>query len=263
MRLGLIANLISFLVITALTGLVYFLLERAGLETPNALVLSIVSLIILVIIFFSYRQRIWLGITNKLATIAMKRFSKKIGLVQVYDNFHDAASDVQCALEEAREARILIQLGEGIIGGDRSLLFETAKKKKGKGFHMRLLYADSDSPQLSQSRANARLSNFTEWQAAISFTEDSIEALLEDGIHIEARRHREPYLWRLFFFDKTLFFVPYLAEKDNSALAPTFKFTITENSELSLYWVFSEYFEHLWKGREAAPNGVERTGTPR
>lgn len=252
MKSGLTDNLISFVVITALTGLVSIFLTRAGLGTSNALVLWIVSLVVLLIVFYSSRRRIWTLLCIKIATIAVNRFREKIGLAHVYNNFNEAAPDVKRAFESSRETRILIQLGEGMIGGDRSLLFETAQKKKGRDSQIKLLYADKASPQLSKARAIDRGSNIKEWEASISFTEASIEALQHDGINIEARRHREPYLWRLFFFDKTLFFVPYLTEKDNSAYAPTFKFVLSDGDQLSLFWPFHRYFEHLWKIQEAA-----------
>lgn len=251
MRSGLIDNLFSFVIITALTGLVTLLLTRVGVGTSNALVLGTVSLVVLLIIFYLSRRRLWLLVCTKIAAMAANRFRDQVGLVHVYNNFNEAASDVKHAFEKSRDTRILIQLGEGMMGGDRSLLFETAQKKKGREGQIRLLYADKASAHLSEVRAGERGSNYKEWKAAISFTEASIDALEHDGINIEARRHEEPYLWRLFFFDKTLFFVPYLVEKDNSAHAPTFKFVLRDGDQLSLYSPFSRYFEHVWETRKA------------
>src|SRR2546421_13029733 len=115
MRPELIANLASFVVITIITVVVSFMLDRAGLGTSNALVLGIVCLVTLLIIFYFSRQRVWNLITTKIVSIATTRYSERIGLAQVYNNFNEAASDVKQAFEEASEARILIQLGEGVI----------------------------------------------------------------------------------------------------------------------------------------------------
>lgn len=198
----------------------------------------------MVVVLFILRKSIKNFIDDTIGSFAIKKYRSSEGLTMRYESFNSAKDDITKAFEKATNTRILLQLGRGIIGGNNSLLFELAKNIP-NGSNIKLLYADKDSKHLSSSVAKTRApSVLVEWESAINYTEGSIDTLKATKIAIEARKHTEPYLWRLFFFDNDLFVVPYVSTRNNEQYAKVYRYEKNEN--LSLFKVYENYFEDLW-----------------
>lgn len=239
-------HLLAFVVITLLSVVISSSMKALGFLPTDSFVAVITSFFCLLALFILFRR----AILDAFVEIGIAHFgrslNKSIGLVRVFADFEKAGRQIMKDFRTARQVRILIQLGRGIIGGDKSLLFETAKQRKGKEFAMKLLYAGLESPYLSRARANERLSSYREWTAEIQHTEGSIEALMDDGISVEARRHSEPFLWKLFFLDDRLFVIPYVYARKNNLQSRVFVLEAKPGGEGSLYHTFATYFDDLW-----------------
>lgn len=247
MKTGLISNIVTLVITTLLTIVVSFVSKKTDLNLSDNLINWIVCLLLSFLLVLFLRKTIWQQIKSHLARFVIEKYKNEIGLLNIYENYEDAKGAIKNRFVESNDAKIFIQLGRGVIGGSNSLLFEAAKGKKDKkNFNFKLLYADISSPYLTKERAINRKSNHKEWGAAIKYTQGSIDALLEDNIDIQARSHSEPYLWRLFIFDKYLYMIPYLHSNNNHEKTPVFEFMHSENTP-SLYNTFANYFDRLWE----------------
>jgi hypothetical protein len=250
MKFGFAANLLGFIVISALSVLIDMLLRSAGVSYGGSGILNLaVSFCLLCLLFIIFRSKIIAFLQKVLINILFKlignRLVETIGLVQVYDNFMVAKDFIRQDFIEAKNVKILIQLGRGIIGGAKSLLFEDARKKKDSTFKFHLIFADLNSPFLSGERAKERGSSIRVWNDSTKYTEGSVKALQDEHVNIIARKHCEPYLINLFIFDNMIYAVPYIFEKKNHELAPVFK--IQGSNTPTLFNTLVKYFDNIWE----------------
>jgi hypothetical protein len=246
MKVDLVKELVASVILQTVTIFILLFSETLGFSKSQALTIGLGNLVVILIILYLIRGRIRGKITTAFANMAINKYGRDTGLAKVYENYIEAEPDIKECFEKATKIRIFMQIGRGVIGGNRSLLFESAQAKKEKGVSIQILYADQTSPYLSRERAKKRNSNYIEWETSIQYTEGNIKALLEDEINIAARKHCEPYLWRLFIFDDVMFVIPYTHNKNNHEKSHTFKLERKAEGAGSLYDTFSTYFDELW-----------------
>jgi hypothetical protein len=132
-----------------------------------------------------------------------------------------------------------MQLSRYLLGGPHAPLYEALRDRQGQNISARILFAASDSPYLAKDRLAERGSN----RASIMASLDSLPTHLSSLQFVEMRRHKEPYLWRLMFFDDVAFVSGYLVDKKNDESAFVYQL---RDRNMSLYKIFDKYFEHLW-----------------
>jgi len=229
----------SFFIIVILLVLKYYDFNLSDPLTnifAQLIAMLIVGLIVVSIMRKSAKNSIDSYLTNSAN-------GKQHGLVKIYDNFVAAEKDIKELFIKSNNVKILLQLGRDSIDGKKSLLYEQAIKRYDP-IHIKLLFADVDSDFLSKDKANERKSSKPDWERSYNNTILSIKAIRATGKEVDARTHSEPYLWRLYFLDDTLFFVPYLYDKKNHENAPVFRFEKLEKG--SFYKTFETYFDNLW-----------------
>ena len=246
MKFNILANLISFLFISVCTFVVVSILDVLNINIAESSISIIISILIILISIVVFRKYIFTFLVSKVLNYSLLVIKDRIGFACFYNNYDEAKNDIVESFRESSIAYIFIQLGRGVIGGQPSLLFDESKNRKDNNFRMKLLFSKIDSQWLSREVASERKSNFREWQASAKYNEQNISVLEEEGINIEARKHSEPYLWRLYIFDDYTYFVPYLYKRQNEKFAPVLKFIKSSESAPSLYDVFIKYFEHIW-----------------
>lgn len=246
MKLNIIASLLATIIITLISVSIGYTVNILDIHDNNDIIPIVSSFITLFAIFIIFKEKIQSWIIIKIFNEFVLRTRRHIGLTRIYSNFCDASNDIKSDFKMASDVSIFIQLGRGVIGGQNSLLFDEAKRRNGKEFKFRLLFSRMESQWLSQERAEKRKSNHREWESVVNFNIDNISVLESVGINIDARKHSEPYLWRLFFFDNILYFIPYLYERKNDKYAQVFKFECTENGVPSFYSIFLKYYNDIW-----------------
>jgi hypothetical protein len=243
-------NLLAFALITLLSLIIAWVLRIAGFAPRSDLITTLTAVVIVLIAALVYRSTMIRVSGESFLWLAVRTLRPSIGLIRVYKNYDLARGAIERDFEKADQAQIFMQLGHGIIGGNRSLLFERARCKVKRNFRMMLLYGDKESPFLSEGRSAERGSNYKEWISAMRVTESSIDALRHENLRIEARKHREAYLWRLFILGDVVYVLPYIFERGNSQRAPVLCFK-KDSGGGSVYEIFVRYFESVWE-----------TGTP-
>lgn len=242
-----IGNILSFFIITSISCLIHTIYPLFGIEVSDVRISVGVSLFLGLALFFIFRKLLTQKIIEILLFIVKKTMKEKIGLVQIYSNFSSAQKDFLEDFRQSSKARIQIQMGRNLIGGKPSLLFEEICKRKNDQFHMEILFLDIRSKSLSKENALSRKTDYNEWAVFVRHNKENISVIEKKGVSIEARTHDEPYLWRLFFLDKHLYFLPYLFNKNNDHYAPVLKFKDFGESKPSLYTIFDKYFTNLWE----------------
>lgn len=256
-RLNIVIELLGAAVATGIALLIWKLTDLPP-DDFRALLLLLVALSTLIV--FLLRRELRDKARSLLAALAVGWLRDEFGLLRIYPSFDAAKERILEEFRKAADVRILIQLGRGIIGGKPALLFEPALRRREPSFRMKILYAGPDSPHLSQERAEARRDNaYGLWQLATNFNRANLVQLRKAGINVEAREHSAPYLWRLFFFDRTLFVVPYLYDEDNSLHAPVLEVRVQAEGQgqRSLYDLFARYFDDLWQASRQLPETQE------
>jgi hypothetical protein len=183
------------------------------------------------------------------------------GIVEIFPNFRHCEKEILEALTASSTARVFLQIGRTVLAGNTSFydrLGDTVKTG-----HVKLLHAVDSSPYLSERVAYQRGSRFDVWQADLDHAVKKVEALgASSQKNIDARQHKEGYVWRLFIMDNYAYVQPYLFERDNSEQAPVLKISrLHENQENpnSLYHAFTTYFDQKWEENTPHTNRLERT----
>lgn len=235
-RGGIIANAI----VLASSALLMFFLSWTGVNKNLSATISGVLLIIGTLVVW----RIQLSIGERKKRISLQFMEEKMGLVEVYKNLHQAGKDMQKDFKQARTTKLLLQLGRYEYTGRLSFLYEATKNKIGNDISIKVLYASSKSPHLSQGRAKLLGKKHLEWQKNIQHLGDSLTVLRDNySINIDVRQHCEPFFWKIYVFDDVAYFSPYFFSTKNNDVAPVYKYKF---GECSLYKVLNEYFDNLW-----------------
>jgi hypothetical protein len=194
------------------------------------------------------------GIVNKEGNTREARYMyEHTGIISIYDNLEACKKDMQIDIQKARDIRLLLQIGQAELGGGKtSLLYNLVLEKDQPGVRVRILRASKDSPFLSEKRAKFRQGTpAIYWQRDLESLDDKINRIREMNrkIEIEERRHKEPFLWRIFIFDDIAYVSAYLYRRGNDDQATVYKIQRGANEQdgRSLFTIFSKYFDYLWK----------------
>ncbi|XCN73809.1 MAG: hypothetical protein Q3M24_03365 [Candidatus Electrothrix aestuarii] len=247
MKLNIASSLLATIIISLISVSIGYLIDYLGIYPGKSIEPIFTSFFLLFFLFLLFRRRIIDFLMVKIFNLFFANINKHSGLVKIYENFNDASDDIKNDFKISSNVSIFIQLGRGVIGGKHSLLFDEARGRVDKNFKFRVLFSNLDSKWLSHERAEKRNSNHREWEVVVGYNIDNVSVLECAGVNLEAREHSEPYLWRLFFFDNTLYFIPYLYERNNSHKAHVYKFKHIENGPPSFYTVFKSYYEDIWE----------------
>lgn len=246
MKIGFLSGLLSFAVITVLSICIRFALSFAGIGYNKNIISAWSVFLVFLVLIIVFRKQIRTYFVTLGLNWLMDGIDDQLGIKKIYKNLCDAQDDMIADFRSARNVRLFFQLGRGVIGGQHSLLFDEAKEKKESDFQLQILFVDRKSRFLTKSRAKLRGSIHKEWESVPKYMEDSIEVLNHAGINVEARRHSEPFLWRLFFFDETLYFMPYLYNRHNHKYAPVLKMASNVKEERVLYYTLLRYYTDVW-----------------
>jgi len=191
---------------------------------------------------------------------ARRELATMTGIEEIFLNFRHCEKEILEALTTSSAARVFLQIGRTVLAGNTSfydLLGDTVKTG-----HVKLLHAADSSPYLSERVAYQRGSRFHVWQADLDHAVKKVEALgASPQKNIDARQHKEGYVWRLFVTDNYAYVQPYLFERDNSEQAPVLKISrLHENQEnpKSLYHAFTTYFDQKWEENTPHTDRLER-----
>ncbi|HEV8238136.1 MAG TPA: hypothetical protein VGS57_02065 [Thermoanaerobaculia bacterium] len=247
MKKELLSDLLSAAVVALLAAVVYALMKAFGRPLGDPWLTAATGITLAMIVVVALRRQLRDALLDRLSAYWARRAGGAFGFVRFYPNFRHAENAIRDNFSRAKTSRILIQLGRNILGGhDKALLFDAARLKKRSDETIRVLCAGKNSDQFTRQRAKDLGSSYESWMAAVAYTLTNIQALVMEGIAIEVRCHREPYLWRLFFLDEVLFIVPYIVRKQNEEHAPVIECRKMSQGQPSIYALFETYFEDLW-----------------
>ena len=188
--------------------------------------------------------------------------TEQTGITKVYENLHACQNDMQSDFGKACQVRMLLQIGRREFGdGEPSYFWSEAQKKDCTTSNIRILMASSDSPFLSEKRANKRGNQVEQWRADVRRLHEQIRLLTHTyNVNLEHRAHAEPYLWRIFIFDDVAYVSAYLYQRSNDNRAKVYRIT---KGPSSLYTVFAKYFDYLWLkyDQAASQDEIEKWAT--
>lgn len=249
-REALVTELIETAVGTILIGVLSYLISlRFGLRDDVKPIVGAISLLaglILMILFI--RAMRWFS--NELGRSYM---SRRTGIIHTYPNLDACKADMQADFTQAKDVRLLLQIGRKELGDSRaSYFYSLAKERSTPGALIKILRAASDSPFLSADRAAYRKTDKLGPEDIVKLWREDIRrlgnaiGLLKSSfkVDIEERLHHEPFLWRIFIFDDVAYVSAYLYHRQVDSTCEVYKL---KKGEASLYTVFEKYFDYLWQ----------------
>jgi hypothetical protein len=230
----------SISAIAVLLVIIWGLSEDRGSLVANLVVPT------LVLVYSGFRF-----IANKYQNERKNKFLySECGLIGKFANLHSATSDMKREFARAKSAKFLLQIGRYEFGGGKpSSFYQVALEKIGTDSKIKVLYASPESPHLSAERATQLKRNRDIWIENIHQIKTQLKILKESGVNLEAREHKEPYMWRLFIMDDIVYVSGYFYETKNDEKASVYKF---RNHENSLFKIFDRYFDILWRDYDQA-----------
>lgn len=235
-------DILKAALVAMLTGLIGFFISNLFSITGDLKTLVVGTCIFIGVVAVYMVQK---GVSSVSEDIGKKFITERTGIVEVYKNLQECEADIKADFKNAKDIRLLLQIGRREFGnGEASFFVDFAKEKKQVGDNIRILRASLDSPFMSEIRAKQRGYSVNRWRTDIKRLRNEIELLREQGVRVNDREHSEPFLWRIFLFDKVAYVSGYLHPRDNDNVAVVYK--IREGSN-SLYPVYDRYFEYLWK----------------
>lgn len=233
--LNTLASLLAFVIATAFTSLFW---KDAG-EWGNLYggLLGVALILVLLLLFF----------LNPLRLLGQRYLDVTMGIKAVYPNQHAAFADMKRACRAAKRIDLLLHMGRREFGQKDSLFKEIVAdkvKREEPGLAVRILHIDPDSPHVSAERARELGRDHATWNSNIENVMANIREAMGKHPTAKVLPHGEPFIWRLFIFDETVFVSGYIYDTKNDRQAPVFQITPGENS---LFAVFTKYFEHLWQ----------------
>lgn len=170
------------------------------------------------------------------------------GLVEKFANLHLAVTDMKREFAKAKTVKFLLQIGRYEFGGGKpSNFYQLALEKSETDAVIRVLHASIDSPHLSEQKSKQLKRNYLIWKENIKQIKTQLKILKDSGVNLEAREHKEPFLWRLFIMDDVAYVSGYFHQTKNDEKATVYKF---KNHDSSLFKIFDKYFDILWQNYE-------------
>lgn len=206
---------------------------------------------LLLTLFFLWR------VLSLLDRVGLRYMSKRTGIIDTFPRLTDprCKEDMQTQFEQSSDIRLLLQIGRQELGwSSRPSYFYSLAKKKDVVCKIKILRASAKSPFFSEARAKHLGKDPKRWSKYIGDLAAEVGFLKnESKAQIEERQHHEPFLWRIFVFDKVAYVSAYSKLTNNDSEATVYK--LAEEGEDSLYFVFSKYFDYLW--RKYDPEGPD------
>lgn len=243
-RESLIVNLIGTAVGTFLIAAIGLGISRVFALTGNQQLMAAGATLLLGLLptlFFFWR------VPSPLDRVGLRYMSKRTGIIDTFPNLTDpkCKEDMQLQFEQSKNIRFLLQIGRQELGFSRPSYFYSLAKRKDAACQIRILRASAKSPFFSEARARHLGKDPKRWSEYVEQLAREIGYLKKESkAQIEDRQHREPYLWRIFIFDKIAYVSVYSKLTNNDSEATVYK--LAEEGEDSLYFVFSKYFDYLW-----------------
>lgn len=178
--------------------------------------------------------------------------ARRTGIIELFDRFSACEQEILEALGRAHKVKVFLQIGKTVLSGATTFYDYLGDAKFAEGAHIQILRASIDNPYLAERVAHARKSKYDEWRDDLDNAERKVQTLVRLAApRLEARQHKEGYVWRMFIFDSVAYVQPYLFSRQNSENATVLKINrcLSDSAEanaLSLYGVFERYFDHKW-----------------
>lgn len=240
----LIVDLIGTAVGAFLIGAIGLAISRVfGLSGDQQLMATgaTLFLVLLITLFFVWRV---LTLHDR---VGLRYMSKRTGIIDTFPRLTDlrCKEDMKAQFVKSKEIRLLLQIGRQELGFTRESYFYSLAKEKDAACKIKILRASGKSPFFSEARAIQLGKDPKRWNKYISDLAAEIGFLKnESKAQIEERQHLEPFLWRIFIFDKIAYVSVYRELTKNDSEATVYK--LDQEVDDSLYFVFSKYFEYLW-----------------
>lgn len=232
---GVLASVLAALILTSVQ---YIASQFIADSLLASLVASGVGVVVLVL-------GLRLRIINIFELIGTRYLDTHTGIVKVYPSLHHAFDDLKSGFAEARRIDLLLHIGRQEFGVRDALFSELLRSRLGEtDLELRILHIDSDSPYLSEDRAQRLGKRRAKWVRDVQYVRDQIRELCGEHENIRLASHREPFVWRMFVFDNEMFVSGYLHNTKNDEQAPVFKIRSGSNS---LYAAFRSHYDHLWR----------------
>ncbi|MBN1683855.1 MAG: hypothetical protein JW855_00205, partial [Gammaproteobacteria bacterium] len=182
-----------------------------------------------------------------------------LGIICTYKNLDECKNDIRADFIKAHHIDLLLQIGQQELGANTASFFYPLieEGKVSPNTSIRVLRASIDSPFLSKERALSRgkSDRYDRWAMQLDNLCNVIKHLSKK-VNITDRKHKEPFLWRIFIFDDIVYLSAYLYKSKNDNQAPVYKIKDGKNS---LYIIFKKYFETLWlKYDPSFDNDIDR-----
>ena len=166
--------------------------------------------------------------------------------VRVFETIKDCRDDVEADFVASTHAALLLQIGRNEFArGEAGVFSPLMRSQPSSIVRCRVLRADLNSPLFSRDRARDRNSHFHEWDKAFKSVRKELNHLRDAYQQpIEVRTHSEPFLARLYVFDKSAYVNPYVRDRNNDSMAYTYR--IDRDDSPVLYKMALNYFLSVW-----------------
>ena len=235
---GIVASLIAALVIA---GLTYF---ASKIIRDLSLASFVAAFVGAAIAFLAFRFRI----LNPVKLLFARYLDVYTGIDHIYPSLIEASSDLKKEFAKAKRIELLLHIGRREFGSDE-LFYHTLKSRMGRAdddLEVRVLHISENSPYLSEKRAKELGKERKKWLNDVTYVRNRILEASGGSDRLQYRTHCEPFEWRLFFFDRTLFVSSYLHPTENDKRAPVFRIQQGDEGTNSLFSIFHRYYKHLW-----------------
>jgi hypothetical protein len=241
----LIVDLVGTAIGTFLLGAIGLVISQVfGLTGNEQLMATGATLLLglLIALFFLWR------VFSLLERTGLRYMSKRTGIIDTFTKLTEARckEDMQREFAKSKDIRLLLQIGRQELGySARPSYFYSLAAQKDATCQIKILRASAKSPFLSEARARHLGKDPKRWAKHIGNLADEIQFLKgESKAQIEDRQHFEPFLFRIFIFDRVAYVSVYRKLTNNDSEATVYK--LTEEGDDSLYFVFRKYFDYLW-----------------
>jgi len=234
-----LASLLAALVIAGLTYLV-------GKLVSDALLASFIAALVG---FGATLAAIRLRVVNPIELIGARYLDAQTGIAKVYRSLDEAAPALVQASHTARRIDLFLHIGRREFGITDSLFYQPLKTRladSSSDLEVRVLHIDKDSPYLSEARAQELGKRHDKWARDVDYVRAQILDCAAGEQSLRLLTHKEPFVWRLFFFDDEVYVSAYLHRTRNDEHAPVFNIKQGMEGTNSLYSAFKRYYDHLW-----------------
>ena len=165
-----------------------------------------------------------------------------------YAGQQPAEMDITKSFAAALDVRLLLIRGWAIIGTQRSLLRRALRKKDREHFQMRLLLLAPDSDAAVERAKEIGETRNAMLEGIRYALREILELRDELRLRIEIRKYSERPVWRLFFFDDTVYVSSFQQGIDGDQT----HMLCFEKAQGGFFGAYDRYFEDLWNRSKLA-----------